>query len=290
MANQRMAGDKISGQEVRQMRKTHKQTGGGTGNVRDTYEHFQQQELEGREMSKRAQNQMNRMGDRIDRLDARKAAKGKAKGKPNDEGNDYHIQPVQPPQQGQMPPGTSYDYSVDRTFGVGRDLNQNVGKDGDTNTTIGDNNNIGHGATIGGDYSVTIGGNSAGNGQQGSGTGNVQGSMNNMQLAASYNSLNELNYQRSRAGINGAGRSAQASAAANEITGATDRIANLYNATGIDQNYWRNKSNAQTNFYLGDIFKEGFGGYKWTMPDAPNKIEDDTKSIYDDAKDEMKDI
>ena len=198
------------------------------------------------------------------------------------------IQPVKPPQQGEIPPGTKPDKSIDNTFGVGRDLNQNVGKVGDTNTTIGDNNTIGHGATIGGDYSVTIGGNSAGNGQQG--TGNVQGGMNNMQLSASYNALNDNAYQRSRAQLNGAGRAAQASAAANDITGAQDRVANLYNATGMDQNYWRNKANAQSNFYLGDIFKEGFGGYNWTMPDAPNKIEDNTKDIYDDAKDEMKDV
>ena len=293
MANQRMAGDRISGQEVRQMRKTHKQTGGGTGNVRDTYAHFQEQAESGRQMGGVAQRQMDRMGDRIDRLDARKAAKGKSKGQPAPGTPDdpmVHIQPVQPPQQGQQPPGTSYDYSVDNTFGVGRDLNQNVGKKGDTNTTIGDNNQIGHGATIGGDYSVTIGGNSAGNGQGGSGTGNVQGGMNNMQLGASYNALNDNAYHKSSAQLNGAGRAAQASAAAGEITGATDRVANLYNATGADQNYWRNKANAQSNFYLGDIFKEGFGGYDWTMPDAPNKIEDSTEDIYNDAKEEMKDI
>ena len=300
MANQRMAGDRISGKEVRQMRANHRQKGEGTGNVRDTYSHFQEQAASGREMSQRAQNQMNRMGERIDRLDARKAAKGKSKGQPAPRNTQpapgtpddpmVHIQPVQPPQQGQQPPGTDYDYSVENTFGVGRDLNQNVGKKGDTNTTIGDNNTIGHGATIGGDYSVTIGGNSAGNGQGGSGTGNVQGGMNNMQLGASYNALNDNAYHKSSAQLNGAGAAAQASAAAAEITGAQDRVANLYNATGMDQNYWRQKANAQSNFYLGDIFKEGFGGYDWTMPDAPNKIEDSTADIYDDAKEEMKDI
>ena len=136
---------------------------------------------------------------------------------------------------------------------------------------------------------MTIGGNSAGNGQQVDWQESC-GRMNNMQLSASYNALNENAYHTSSAQLNGAGRAAQASAAANEITGAQDRVANLYNATGMDQNYWRNKANAQSNFYLGDIFKEGFGGYDWTMPDAPNKIEDNTKDIYDDAKDEMKDV
>ena len=223
------------------------------------------------------------------RYNKRREAKAKANA-PNSNLPAGDVQPVQPPQQGQIPPGTKVDNSVDNSFGVGRDINQNVGKKGDTNTTIGDNNTIGAGATIGGDYSVTIGGNSAGNGQQGSGSGNVQGGMNNMQLATAYGSLNNNSYYRSRAQLNGAGRADQASSEASRITGAKDRVANLYNATGIDQNYWRNKANKQTNFYLGDIFKEGFGVYDFTMPHPPRKIEDNTESIYNDAKKEIKDV
>lgn len=49
-------------------------------------------------------------------------------------------------------------------FQVGGDLTQNVGKTGDTNTTIGDGNTIGDGARVGGDYSLTLGRNRAGNG------------------------------------------------------------------------------------------------------------------------------
>jgi hypothetical protein len=49
-------------------------------------------------------------------------------------------------------------------FNVGGDLTQNVGKVGDTNTTIGDGNTIGDGATVGGDWSLTLGNNRAGNG------------------------------------------------------------------------------------------------------------------------------
>ena len=262
------------------------------GGLRQDYAALQEKKESGAEFSQRAENIMQRKGARIDKLDARRAAKEKSQGKPApgvEDNRDNFIQPAQPPQQGQIPPGTQVDQSVDNSFGVGGDLSQNVGKTGDTNTSIGDNNNIGHGATVGGDYSVTIGGNSAGNGQQNGGRGASFG-MNNMMLAGSYNALNENAYHRSSAQLNGAGRAAQASAAAGEITGATDRVANLYNATGMDQNYWRNKANAQSNFYLGDIFKEGFGGYDWTMPEAPNPIEDNTQEIYDDAKDEMKDV
>ena len=45
---------------------------------------------------------------------------------------------------------------------VGGDVNQNVGKQGDMTTTIGDGNTI-TGSQIGNDYSVTIGGNQVGN-------------------------------------------------------------------------------------------------------------------------------
>ena len=275
-----LTGERKGQKHVNEMRKS--------GNLRDNHAALTEHLKGGGYLGQRAQQAYARMGDRISRIDARKAAKEKANGAYVD------TQPVQPDQQGQIPPGTKVDSSVHGNFGVGGDLDQNVGKKGDTNTTIGDGNTIGHGATIGGDYSVTIGGNSAGNGQQGagsgSGTGNVFNNMSNLELAVSYSALNNNAYQRSRAQLNGAGRAAQASASAAEITGATDRVANLYNATGMDQNYWRNKANAQTNQYLGDIFKEGFGGYNWTMPESPNKIEDDTKEIYDDAKDEMKDV
>ena len=275
-----LAGKRLTGEGAKEVRT-------GEGNLDQRIAKLEGMQADGMQFGGNAQRHLDSMNRRRDKIDARKAAKERASGNPQE--GDNFIQPVQPPQQGQIPPGTQVDQSVDNSFGVGGDLDQNVGKKGDTNTTIGDNNNIGHGATIGGDYSVTIGGNSAGNGQQNGGTGASFG-MNNMMLAGSYNALNENAYHRSSAQLNGAGRAAQASAAANDITGATDRVANLYNATGMDQNYWRNKANAQSNFYLGDIFKEGFGGYDYTMPDAPNKIEDNTQDIYDDAKDEMKDV
>ena len=53
---------------------------------------------------------------------------------------------------------------VDGGFQVGRDLIQNVGKTGNTNTTIGSGNTFGDGTRTGGDYSITLGRNNAGNG------------------------------------------------------------------------------------------------------------------------------
>ena len=206
MSKQRMAGDKIDlshiqnlpkGLDPELVKQTHRGQGWGEqdqgrydklagthigqkaardvtdGGLRQDYAALQAKKESGATFSDRANRIMERKGERIANQDARRAAKERANG-PH-----LHKQPVQPPQQGQIPPGTQVDQSVDNSFGVGGDLEQNVGKKGDTNTTIGDNNTIGHGATIGGDYSVTIGGNTAGNGQQGSGTGNVFNNMSN---------------------------------------------------------------------------------------------------------------
>ena len=69
--------------------------------------------------------------------------------------------PIPNPDPFPMPPGIPG--GPGGGFNVGRDLIQNVGKVGDTNTTIGDGNTIGNGTRIGGDYSITLGNNHAGN-------------------------------------------------------------------------------------------------------------------------------
>ena len=71
------------------------------------------------------------------------------------------------------------------------------------------------------------------------------------------------------------------------MTGASDRVQSLYNSVGMDQNYWNKKAQAQQNFYLGDIFNSQHKAPDWTMPDAPEKIEDQTADIHEDAKEEI---
>ena len=163
--------------------------------------------------------------------------------------------------------------SVDNSFGVGGDLTQSIGKQGDMTTTIGDNNQFGAGTNIGNDYSVTIGNQNAGNGSNGSGgTG-----LDNMMSSAAYSALNNNQYHRSNAQLNGYGRSQGAIDEANKQLGVQDRVANLYNLTGMDQNYWREKSKAQQGFYLGDVYN--YNTPNWTMPSAPTKPEDRTEDI-----------
>ena len=69
-------------------------------------------------------------------------------------------------------------------------------------TSIGDNNQFGAGSSIGNDYSVTIGSNSAGN--------DNRGGLSNMQGAAAYSALNNNQFHRSQSQLNGFGRAAGA--------------------------------------------------------------------------------
>ena len=148
-------------------------------------------------------------------------------------------------------------------------INQNAGNKEDWMTNIGDYNDIKY-SNIGNDYSVNIGG--------------IGDGFSNMQGAAAYTALNNNQYQRSRTEVNGLKRAAQASEQATGLVGAKDRAANLYNSVGYSQNYWRQKADAQQNFYLGDIYSQGAPEFK--LPESPSDPMDGdtTQDTLDDFK------
>lgn len=152
-------------------------------------------------------------------------------------------------------------------------INQNAGNKEDWMTNIGDYNDIKY-SNIGNDYSVNIGG--------------IGDGFSNMQGAAAYTALNNNQYQRSKTEVNGLKRAAQASEQATGLVGAKDRAANLYNSIGYSQNYWRQKADAQQNFYLGDIFAQKAPEFQ--LPESPsNPMDGDTtKDTLDDFKKNLK--
>jgi len=165
---------------------------------------------------------------------------------------------------------------------VDNDIGQNIGNTEDWTTNIGDGNSFDN-SNINNNYSVNIGGINNGEGGSGASFG-----FNNMQGLAAYQALNNNQSQRSKSELNGIGRSQQAIAQGNAATGAYDRAANLYNSVGYDQNYWRRKSDAQQNFYLGDIFKMNAPDYKGGGVNPSDPMDGDkTKEIYDDFKDSL---
>ena len=150
-------------------------------------------------------------------------------------------------------------------------INQNAGNKEDWTTNIGNNNDIKY-SNIGNDYSVNIGG--------------IGDGFSNMQGAAAYTSLNNNQYERSSSQMNGLKRAAQASEQATGLVGAKDRAADLYNSVGYSQNYWRQKADAQQNFYLGDIYSQQAPEFQ--TPEAPSDPMDgdttqDTSDKFSDS-------
>ena len=151
-----------------------------------------------------------------------------------------------------------------------------IGKKGDMTTTIGDGNTI-IGSPIGNDYSVTIGNTgNMGGGSGGSGLSNMMG-------AAAYSALNDNAYAKSNSQVNGTGVAAGMIQLGEQMTGASERVANLYNLAGEGQKYWNNKANAQQGLYLGDVWNQG--GHDWVQPSDPKSSEDRTSEILNDDDD-----
>ena len=150
----------------------------------------------------------------------------------------------------------------------------NVGKVGDITTTIGDGNTI-IGSPIGNDYSVTIGN----TGVTGGGSG-----LDNMMGAAAYNALNNNAWAQSQSQLNGTMGAATGIALGEQMTGASERVANLYNMAGQSQQYWNNKANAQQGLYLGDVWNQG--GHDWVQAPNPESSKDRTSEILNDDDDD----
>ena len=162
------------------------------------------------------------------------------------------------------------DYYSDPKNQPKNDVNsQEINQGADVDNRMQNNfydNTFGAGASVGNNNSVNI----ISQGGQG---------LNNMQSTAAYKALNNNDYERSYARLNGYGRSAGAIEEAEKSTGVRNRVSNLYNMSGLTQKYWNNKSLAHQADYLGDIWKEG--GFKYQMPGTPSKPEDKTQEIAD---------
>lgn len=147
-------GTHISGQEVRHLRGRHKTHKGA--NVRDTYAALQEQKEAGATFGGRAQKQMDRMGARIEKLDARQAAKEKAQAAqsvpPAEQPQETHVnvdkdtsitdpdtQQIGLPQPGQT--GNTYEPPGGNHTGIKNTQEQNVNQDNDINTNIDGNGN-----------------------------------------------------------------------------------------------------------------------------------------------------
>ena len=168
----------------------------------------------------------------------------------------------------------------DNSFEIGKDLNQNIGKKGDMNTTV-TNSTFGAGASVGNDYSVTIGNQNAGN-MFGSSGEYVFNPLSNMQSATAYNALNDNSLAKSRSQVNGYGRAAGAIEEARKGTQSNSKMATALNFVGQNQKYMRDKINQIREGYMGNM--DGYQAPSYKLPIAPRPVDlDPAKDIYKDA-------
>ena len=140
----KVEGTHISGQEVKHLRSRH---GEGGGNLRDTYSALQAQQEAGATFGKAAQRQFDRMGARIDKLDARKKAKEKAAAAqstpPADQEQDTMTPAVEPDTQDVQIPTPGNTGNQENETNVDQRQSQEVNQDNDINTNItGDGNTV----------------------------------------------------------------------------------------------------------------------------------------------------
>ena len=169
---------------------------------------------------------------------------------------------------------TNSEYQVrgDLTQQLGNQSQQNIDASGST---------FGHGTTIGGDYSVTIGNIGAGNntgGGGGNGTGSNNLGMDYMQFAAAFGALNNNTFNKSQAQMNGNSRAAEAVGMAQDYINADGRAQSAYNYVGKMAQTYNKKANVTFDQLYGNMDFDVDEWYQMGSPEAP---EDKTEEILE---------
>jgi len=295
----------VSGREVRYLREQHK---GGGGNLRDTYAALTEQKESGATFGKRAQSQYDRMGKRIEKIDARKAAKAKAKAAQGSTGQTTN--PIDDTQTGNndsvpanedmnYPAVEPSDYNQRNTTEIENTQEQNVNQDNDIETNVnGDNNTViteqdNSIRQYGGDNRSFV------YNSNGGGTGSdmpasmatlagfyapddspaAQAKFNDM-----YVTMNRDNQKRY------AGDAMKTFAKYGNLDARNYTDESMENALGRSTQYSFDRADRQTGHVFGDIWNDNYITEDWKMPSPPKEIKSEAKEIAEDAKDDIEDI
>ena len=189
------------------------------------------------------------------------------------------VKPVTPKPDVTAPGAPSDDEDITPDYNIGNGvqsqqvdinkMNNNTFNVDQKDATIFGNNNIGS------DFSTTII-------SQGSGPST---GLNNLESTAASTALLENIFNNSQNSLNGYSRAAGASAAANAVTGADDRIAGLDYLTRLDPYKMGAKADEQALNTFGDIYNPQFSaGMNFQMPDPPKPPEGVDEDLLDKFK------
>ena len=286
--------------------------------LRDSYAAMQEQKEGGATFSKRAENQFNRMGARIDKLDARKAAKQKAKAAQGSTGQAKNA--IDQTQTGETdvmgsnvdkmhPAVMPDDYSMENFAGGNDQQNtteientqtQDVSQDNDITTNIDGNNNTvlnnqdNSIRQYGGDNRSFVY-NSNGGGGAGSDTPASMATLSGF-FAPDDSPAAQAKFNDMYATMNADNQKRYAGAAMETFAKYGNMDARSYTpeamatAIGRSTQYSYDKADEQTGHVFGDIWNDNYITEDWKMPTPPKAIESNAEEIADKAKEDIEDV
>jgi len=295
----------ISGQETRFLRKTH--------GARETYAALQEQQANGAEFGGRAQKKMDRMGKRIEKIDARRAAKEKAKAQQGSTGAPENpIDSTATGSNDNVPSnegitddnaihagGTPGFYENQPNTEIENTQTQQIDQDNDQTSTInGDNNTVYQEQDnsirqYGGDNRSFVY-----NGGGGNSYNDTPASMATLAgfydvddspaaQAKQFDLYNDLNNQSQKRYAGEALKTANMFGNFDARDYTSESIENASNRA--TQNFY-DRSDVETALTFGDVWNKDYMTEKWQNPEAPAEIKSEAGELAEDAKDDIEDM
>ena len=275
-----MTGDKKTGSQVRDMRKG--------GNFREAHSDLKAHVEDGGYLGGRAQSQYDRMGGRIQKIDARKAAKSKAQAAQGSTGK---------PANAIDQTATGAADSVYSNYETTQE--QNVNQENDINTNVNGNDNT---VITEQDNSVRYYGgdnrNFVYNG--GGGKGGVDTPVSAATMAGYYSVDDSPAAQAKRNSLHTtmnadnqkryAGDAMKTFAKYGNIDAREYTAESMENTINRGIQYSFDRSDRQTGHVFGDIWNDNYITEEWKMPSAPAAIESNAEDIADKAKKDIEDM
>ena len=263
------------------------------GNFREAHAELKSHVEDGGKMSARAQSQYDRMGDRIQKIDTRQAAKAKAQAVQGSSGKPTNaIDNTVTGQNDAVPSNMDVKIRNDQEQNVNQDNDINTSVTGNDNTVITEQDNSIR--NYGGDNrSFVYNGGGGGNKYEDtpmsaatmSGFYDVddspaaQARFNDM-----YTTMNRDNQKRY------AGEAMKTFAKYGNIDARSYTDESMENAINRSTQYSFDRADRQTGHVFGDIWNDNYITEDWKMPSAPAPIESNAAEIADKAKDDIEDI
>ena len=270
------------------------------GGLREDYAALQAKKDSGAEFSERASNIMRRQGERIDRIDARRAAKAKAQAAKGSSGQTQN--PIDKTQTGETdsaPKNEEMNYAavMPNDYNQANTHIQDVTQDNDISTNVTGNNNTvvnnqdNSVRQYGGDNrSFVYNGGSGGtdtpvSAATMSGFYDVddspaaQAKFNDM-----YTTMNRDNQKRF------AGQGLATAAQYSNFDARSYTNESMENYLNKSTQYSYDRADRQTGLVFGDIWNPNYITEEWKMPTPPKAIESNAEEIADKAKEDIEDI